>query len=130
MRRSCAVPFDQPCLGVEVGRLGRFADDRGASNVRTGLSMAGQRGRGRALLGLVSGVRFNASGLVIIGTQLNGNANYLGPAIVFALVDMIAAILVALALGRSARAIARGSGSAAPTSAVPMMEGGNKMPTT
>jgi BASS family bile acid:Na+ symporter len=33
----------------------------------------------RTTTGLVSGLRFGSLGLIIIGTQLNGNADYLGP---------------------------------------------------
>ena len=41
-------------------------------------------------------------GLIIIGTQLNGNPDYLGPAIVFALVDMVVCMFVAVEIGRKA----------------------------
>jgi len=47
--------------------------------------------------------------LIIIGTQLHANPDYLGPAIVFALVDMI----VALEMGRRAHAPAPGGQPAA-----------------
>ena len=67
----------------------------------------------RASTGLVSGVRFTALGLIIIGTRLHGNPGYLGPAIVFALVDMIVAIFVALEMGRRARVSTSGGGLAA-----------------
>lgn len=50
--------------------------------------------------GLVSGLRFGSLGLVIIGTQLGGNAAMLGPAIVFALLDMIVCTFVAVEIGR------------------------------
>lgn len=53
---------------------------------------------------LVSGMRFGSLGLIIIGTQLHGDANYLGPAIVFALIDLIIPLFVAVELGRRAPA--------------------------
>jgi predicted Na+-dependent transporter len=49
---------------------------------------------------LVSGMRFASLGLIIIGTQLGGNANYIGPAITFALVDLILPMLLAVEIGR------------------------------
>ena len=64
-------------------------------------------------MGLVTAVRFTALGLIIIGTQLNADPDDPGPAIVFALVDMIVAMLVALDMGRRARASAPGGQSAA-----------------
>ena len=54
----------------------------------------------RATTGLVSGLRFSSLGLIIIGTQLGGNPDYLGPAIVFALVDMVVCMFVAVEMGR------------------------------
>ena len=36
---------------------------------------------------LVSAMRFGSLGLIIIGTQLDGSASYLGPALVFTLLD-------------------------------------------
>jgi len=78
-----------------------------------GYAAGGRAAPARASTGLVSGIRLTALGLIIIGTQLHANPSYLGPAIMFVLIDMIVAILVGLALGRGARAVARGSGSAA-----------------
>jgi len=49
---------------------------------------------------LVSGMRFASLGLIIIGTQLGGAANYIGPAITFALVDLILPMLLAVEIGR------------------------------
>jgi hypothetical protein len=46
----------------------------------------------RTTTGLVSGQRFGSLGLIIIGTQLNGKPDYLGPAIVFSLVDLILSV--------------------------------------
>ncbi len=77
-----------------------------------GFAVGGKNAAARASTGLVSGIRFTALGLIIIGTQLNGNSSYLGPAIVFALVDMIVALIVALEIGRRARAAAPGGGPA------------------
>jgi predicted Na+-dependent transporter len=54
----------------------------------------------RTTTGLVSGLRFGSLGLIIIGTQLHGNAAYLGPAIVFSLVDLIVVFLIAVEVGR------------------------------
>jgi predicted Na+-dependent transporter len=67
-----------------------------------GLLVGGRVGSARASTGLISGVRFSSLGMIIIGTQLNGNPDYLGPAIVFALVDIIVAVFVAVEMGRRA----------------------------
>jgi BASS family bile acid:Na+ symporter len=56
----------------------------------------------RTTTGLVSGLRFGALGLIIIGTQLHGNADYLGPAIVFSLVDLILVLFLSVEIGRRA----------------------------
>jgi hypothetical protein len=50
----------------------------------------------------VSGLRFGSLGLIIIGTRLNGNPDYLGPAIVFSLVDLILVLLLSVEIGRRA----------------------------
>ena len=39
---------------------------------------------------------------IIVGTQLNGNPDYLGPAIVFSLVDLILVLLLSVEIGRRA----------------------------
>jgi predicted Na+-dependent transporter len=54
----------------------------------------------RNTTGLVSGLRFGSLGLIIIGTQLHGDAAYLGPAIVFSLVDLILVLAMAVEIGR------------------------------
>jgi predicted Na+-dependent transporter len=54
----------------------------------------------RTTTGLVSGLRCGSLGMIIIGTQLQGNADYLGPAIVFSLVDLILVLFLAVELGR------------------------------
>jgi len=59
----------------------------------------------RTTTGLVSGLRFGALGLIIIGTQLHGNADYLGPAIVFSLVDLILVLFLSVEIGRRAGSI-------------------------
>jgi BASS family bile acid:Na+ symporter len=56
----------------------------------------------RTTTGLVSGLRFGSLGLIIIGTQLNGNPDYLGPAIVFSLVDLILVLFLSVEIGRRA----------------------------
>ena len=67
-----------------------------------GLLVGGSDPGVRTTTGLVSGLRFSSLGLIIIGTQLNGNPDYLGPAIVFALVDMVVCMFVAVEIGRKA----------------------------
>jgi predicted Na+-dependent transporter len=62
----------------------------------------------RTTTGLVSGLRFGSLGLIIIGTQLHGNADYLGPAIVFSLVDLIAVMLLSVEIGRRGRSTRSG----------------------
>jgi predicted Na+-dependent transporter len=54
----------------------------------------------RTTTGLVSGLRFGSLGLIVIGTQLHGNPDYLGPAIVFSLVDLILVLLLSVEIGR------------------------------
>jgi predicted Na+-dependent transporter len=54
----------------------------------------------RTTTGLVSGLRFGSLGLIIIGTQLHGNPDYLGPAIVFSLVDLILVLVLSVEIGR------------------------------
>jgi hypothetical protein len=39
-------------------------------------------------------------GLIIIGTQLDGNPDYLGPAITFALLDFVLPLVLAIEVGR------------------------------
>lgn len=53
--------------------------------------------------GLVSGLRFGSLGLIIIGTQLNGSPDYLGPAITFALLDFVLPLVLAIEIGRTAQ---------------------------
>ena len=49
--------------------------------------------------GLVSIFRFGSLGLIIIGSQLDGAAVYIGPAITFALVDFILPLALAVEIG-------------------------------
>lgn len=78
-------------------------------SLTAGYFVGGRNAPARAL----TGVRFTALGLIIIGTQVHANPGYLGPAIVFALVDMIVAMFVALEMGRRTRASAPGKRPAA-----------------
>ena len=48
-------------------------------------------------------MRFGSLGLIIIGTQLNGSASYLGPALVFVLLDFVLPLILAIEIGRKAR---------------------------
>ena len=74
-----------------------------------GLLLGGKSAEVRTTTGLVSSLRFGSLGLVIIGTQLNGNPTYLGPAIVFALIDFILPIALAVEIGHRADATAPAS---------------------
>jgi hypothetical protein len=47
-------------------------------------------------------MRFGSLGLIIIGSQLGGNPDYLGPALVFALLDVLLPIVLAIEIGRKA----------------------------
>lgn len=57
----------------------------------------------RTTTGLVSGVCFGSLGLIIIGTQLNGSPDYLGPAITFVLLDFFLPMVLAIEIGRKAQ---------------------------
>src|ERR1035438_2031213 len=74
-----------------------------------GLLLGGKSAEVRTTTGLVSAFRFGSLGLVIIGTQLNGNPTYLGPAIVFALIDFILPIALAVEIGHRTDATAPSS---------------------
>jgi Predicted Na+-dependent transporter len=65
-----------------------------------GLLLGGKHAETRTTTSLVSAMRFGSLGLIIIGTQLNGNANYLGPAIVFTMLDFVLPFLIAIEIGR------------------------------
>jgi predicted Na+-dependent transporter len=65
-----------------------------------GALLGGRNPETRATTTLVTGMRFASLGLIIIGTQLGGAANYIGPAITFALVSLILPMIVAVEIGR------------------------------
>jgi hypothetical protein len=74
-----------------------------------GLLPGGKSAEIRATIGLVSAFRFGLLGLIIIGTQINGNPTYLGPAITFALIDFILPLALAVEIGHRAGASAPAS---------------------
>jgi amino acid transporter len=83
-----------------------------------GALVGGSDAETRASTGLVSGMRFGSLGLVIIGTQLKGNSAYLGPAIVFSLIDLIVILFLAVEIGRhTGTAAAPTPGQTQPSSA-------------
>jgi BASS family bile acid:Na+ symporter len=65
-----------------------------------GMLLGGKSAQTRNTTGLVTGIRFGSLGLIIIGTQLGGNPDYLGPALVFLLLDFILPIVLAIEIGR------------------------------
>jgi predicted Na+-dependent transporter len=65
--------------------------------------VGGREAHTRTTTGLVSGLRFGSLGLIIIGTQLNGSPDYLGPAITFALLDFVLPLVLAIEIGRKAQ---------------------------
>ena len=65
-----------------------------------GVLLGGKNHQTKTTTGLVSGMRFGSLGLIIIGTQLGGDPHYLGPALVFALLDVLLPIVLALELER------------------------------
>jgi bile acid:Na+ symporter, BASS family len=67
-----------------------------------GMLLGGKTAETRNTTGLVSGLRFGSLGLIVIGTQLGGNPDYLGPAIVFALLDLLFPMMLAIEIGRKA----------------------------
>lgn len=80
-----------------------------------GRLVGGRVAETRDTTGLVAGFRFGSLGLIIIGTQLGGGADYLGPAITFALLDFLIPFALALELGRkAASAGAATDGAASP----------------
>jgi predicted Na+-dependent transporter len=64
-----------------------------------GLLLGGKRAEVRTTTGLISTFRFGSLGLIIIGSQLNGDPTYLGPALTFALVDFILPLALAVEIG-------------------------------
>ena len=64
-------------------------------------ALIGLRDRPTAISGaMVTGMRFQPIGLIIITTQLGGNSAYLAPALVFALIDTFLMFGVGIELGR------------------------------
>jgi BASS family bile acid:Na+ symporter len=63
-----------------------------------GLLIGGGDRPTRVTTSLVSGTRFSALGLIIVGTQFPGQAEYLASAITFSLVDFVVMIGVAVAI--------------------------------
>jgi predicted Na+-dependent transporter len=72
-----------------------------------GVLIGGRDRATRLTTGLVSGMRFGSLGLFIISTQLGGDPAYLGPAICFAVFDLVLMLLLAVTLQRLSRAVAR-----------------------
>ena len=77
----------------------------GALGLLLGLLMGGRNTEVPTTTGLVSIFRFGSLGLIIIGSQLNGDPNYLGPAITFSLVDFILPLALAVEIGHRAAAV-------------------------
>jgi predicted Na+-dependent transporter len=69
-----------------------------------GMLLGGKSAQTRNTTGLVSGLRFGSLGLIIIGTRLGGSPDYLGPALVFTLLDFLIPIVLAIEIGRKAPA--------------------------
>ena len=71
-----------------------------AAALTLGALLGGRNAPTRTTTGLVSAMRFGSLGLIIIGTQLDGNPYYLGPAIVFTMLDFVLPFLLAIEIGR------------------------------
>ena len=64
-------------------------------------ALIGLKDRPTAISGaMVTGMRFQPIGLIIITTQLGGNSGYLAPALVFALIDTFLMFGIGIELGR------------------------------
>jgi BASS family bile acid:Na+ symporter len=87
--------------------------------IAIGLALGTLLGRGdaatRTTTGLVSAMRFGSLGLIIIGSQLNGSADYLGPALVFTLLDFVLPLVLAIEIGH--RGLTTTSAESAPAGA-------------
>jgi predicted Na+-dependent transporter len=70
-----------------------------------GALVGGRNIETRTTTTLVTGIRFGSLGLIIIGTQLDGNATYMGPAITFTLLDFVLPVLLAVEIGRKVRPV-------------------------
>ena len=84
-----------------------------AIGLALGMLLGGKSAETRTTTGLVSGMRFGSLGLIIIGTQLNGNASYLGPALVFTLLDFVLPLVLAIEIGRKTPAPKTSAGATA-----------------
>jgi hypothetical protein len=71
-----------------------------------GMLLGGKHAEARTTTGLVSAMRFGSLGLIVIGTQLDGNPSYLGPALVFTLLDFVLPLVLAIEIGRRPRTAA------------------------
>ena len=69
-----------------------------------GFLAGGPNSETRATTALITTMRFDSLGLVIIGTQLHGNHDYLGPAICFSLINIVIVMIAAWLIGRRAPA--------------------------
>ena len=78
-----------------------------AVGVLLGALVGGRDPRTHTTTALLSGLRFGSLGLIVIGTQLDGNPDYLGPAITFALLDFVLPLLLAIEVGRKVNRQAR-----------------------
>lgn len=74
-----------------------------AVGLALGAALGGRSDATRATTSLMSGVRLTSLGLVLISTQLAGDAAYLGPAITFALLDLVLPLALALVLAGQPR---------------------------
>jgi BASS family bile acid:Na+ symporter len=82
-----------------------------------GILLGGSNAETRTTTGLVSTMRFGSLGLIIIGTQLNGDPSYLGPALVFTLLDFVLPLLLAIEIGRKTHTESSDAGVTSATSA-------------
>jgi BASS family bile acid:Na+ symporter len=82
-----------------------------------GILLGGSNPETRTTTGLVSTMRFGSLGLIIIGTQLNGDPSYLGPALVFTLLDFVLPLLLAIEIGRKTHTESSDAGVTSATSA-------------
>jgi predicted Na+-dependent transporter len=71
----------------------------GGLGLLLGLLMGGRSAEVRTTTGVVSIFRFASLGLIIIGSQLDGDPTYLGPAITFALIDFVVPLALAVEIG-------------------------------
>lgn len=71
-----------------------------------GTLVGGREPATRVTTGLVTGMRFAALGLIVIGAQLDGDPTILGPAIVYALIDLVLAVGAGVAIGRRSSGVA------------------------